>query len=96
MCATAGLLFDSMMDAKPAVDFVQLSKTACTHKSSKSALTQLNVSLAEDLAAAGLTHVGVHNLSPGMVLTDLLLKVGALGRCQTACSEPITGHLVEA
>ena len=35
------------------------------------------MSLAEDLATAGLSHIGVHNLSPGMVLTDLLLKVGA-------------------
>ncbi len=53
----------------------QLSKTACTHKSTKSAVAQLNTSLAEDLAAAGVTHIGVHNVSPGMVLTDLLLKV---------------------
>jgi hypothetical protein len=57
---------------------LQLSKTACTHKCTKSALTQLNASLTEDLAAAGVIHIGVHNVSPGMVLTDLLLKVLAI------------------
>ncbi|KAF6262287.1 NAD(P)-binding protein [Scenedesmus sp. NREL 46B-D3] len=51
-----------------------LSKSACTHKATKMALTQLNISLAEELAEAGLSYIGVHNLSPGMVLTDLLLR----------------------
>lgn len=51
------------------------SKTAVTHKSTKVALTQLTLSLAEELQAAGLASlIGVHNLSPGLVLTDLLLK----------------------
>lgn len=50
------------------------SKSAVTHKATKTALTQLTVSLAEELRAAGVASVGVHNLSPGMVLTDLLLK----------------------
>ncbi len=54
---------------------LQFSKSACTHKSTKMAVTQLNMSLAEELASEGLKHIGVHNLSPGMVLTDLLLKV---------------------
>jgi NAD(P)-dependent dehydrogenase (short-subunit alcohol dehydrogenase family) len=42
-----------------------LSKSACTHKATKMALTQLNASLAEELAEAGLGYIGVHNLSPG-------------------------------
>lgn len=57
----------------------QLSATACTHKSTKSALSSLTEALAADLAAAGVTSVGVHNLSPGMVLTDLLLKDTSAG-----------------
>jgi NAD(P)-dependent dehydrogenase (short-subunit alcohol dehydrogenase family) len=44
-----------------------LSKSACTHKATKMALTQLNISLAEELAEAGLGYIGVHNLSPGGV-----------------------------
>lgn len=46
--------------------FLQFSKSAATHKATKSALTQLTESLAEELRAAGLTSIGVHNLSPGL------------------------------
>jgi NAD(P)-dependent dehydrogenase (short-subunit alcohol dehydrogenase family) len=42
-----------------------LSKSACSHKATKMALTQLNISLAEELREAGLGYIGVHNLSPG-------------------------------
>eukprot|EP00897_Mesotaenium_endlicherianum_P010801 jgi/Mesen1/974/ME000012S00517 len=52
----------------------KFTKSACTHKSTKVALTQLTAALNEDLKAAGVKSVGVHNLSPGLVLTDLLLK----------------------
>eukprot|EP00250_Pteridium_aquilinum_P011520 c20124_g1_i1 orf=22-1020(+) len=52
----------------------KFTKSACTHKATKIALTQLTVSLNEELKSAGITSIGVHNLSPGMVLTDLLLK----------------------
>jgi NAD(P)-dependent dehydrogenase (short-subunit alcohol dehydrogenase family) len=41
------------------------SKSACTHKMTKMALTQLNKSLSEELVEAGLGYIGVHNLSPG-------------------------------
>lgn len=41
------------------------TKSACTHKSTKMALTQLNQSLVDDLTEAGMTYIGVHNLSPG-------------------------------
>ncbi|KAH7300520.1 hypothetical protein KP509_24G066300 [Ceratopteris richardii] len=52
----------------------KFTKSACTHKATKIALSQLTVSLNEEMKAAGITSIGVHNLSPGMVLTDLLLK----------------------
>lgn len=57
----------------------KLSATACTHKSTKTALSALTEALAADLSAAGVSSVGVHNLSPGMVLTDLLLKDTSAG-----------------
>lgn len=41
------------------------TKSACTHKATKMALTQLNKSLAEELQEAGMNYIGVHNLSPG-------------------------------
>lgn len=50
------------------------SKSTCTHKATKRGLSQLTVSLTEELKAAGINSIGVHQLSPGMVLTDLLLE----------------------
>ena len=49
------------------------SKSTCTHKATKRGLSQLTASLSEELLEAGVDSVGVHQLSPGMVLTDLLL-----------------------
>mmetsp|Transcript_13664 Transcript_13664/g.26228 ORF Transcript_13664/g.26228 Transcript_13664/m.26228 type:complete len:389 (+) Transcript_13664:85-1251(+) len=51
-----------------------LSSAVCTHKATKTGLAQLNTSLADELNRAGIRSIGVHNLSPGMVLTDLLIK----------------------
>ena len=50
------------------------SKSTCTHKATKRGLSQLTQSLSEELSEAGVACVGVHQLSPGMVLTDLLLQ----------------------
>ena len=50
------------------------SKSTCTHKATKRGLSQLTASLAEELLEAGVDSVGVHQLSPGMVLTDLFLE----------------------
>jgi NAD(P)-dependent dehydrogenase (short-subunit alcohol dehydrogenase family) len=50
------------------------SKSTCTHKATKRGLSQLTTSLVEELASANVETVGVHQLSPGMVLTDLLLE----------------------
>ncbi|KAI8469485.1 MAG: NAD(P)-binding protein [Monoraphidium minutum] len=52
----------------------KFTKSAVTHKATKTALTQLSKSLADELREAGVTSIGVHNLSPGMMLTDLLLR----------------------
>ena len=51
------------------------SKSTCTHKATKRGLSQLTSALSEELTEAGVECVGVHQLSPGMVLTDLLLEV---------------------
>jgi hypothetical protein len=59
-----------------------LSSAVCTHKATKTGLAQLNTSLRAELRTAGVTGIGVHNLSPGMVLTDLLLKVSC---CACVC-----------
>jgi len=48
------------------------SKSTCTHKATKRGLSQLTSALSEELTEAGVECVGVHQLSPGMVLTDLL------------------------
>lgn len=45
------------------------SRSACTHKTTKIALKQLNESLSEEVIAAGITSIGIHNLSPGEKLT---------------------------
>ena len=50
------------------------SKSTCTHKATKRGLSQLTQSLSEELVEAGVDAVGIHQLSPGMVLTDLLLE----------------------
>ena len=50
------------------------SKSTCTHKATKRGLSQLTSALSEELTEAGVECVGVHQLSPGMVLTDLLLE----------------------
>lgn len=52
----------------------KFTRSAVTHKATKRALAQLNESLAQELLEAGVNTIGVHNLSPGMLLTDLLLR----------------------
>lgn len=49
------------------------SRSAATHKATKVGLSQLTQSLNEELRGAGLSHIAVRQLSPGLVLTDLLL-----------------------
>ena len=40
----------------------------------KRSLAQLTLSFQAELKAANLSHVGIHNLSPGMVTTELLMS----------------------
>lgn len=54
-----------------------LSRSAATHKATKAGLTQLTKSLNDEVKAlnsAKLARVSFHQLSPGLVLTKLLLK----------------------
>jgi NAD(P)-dependent dehydrogenase (short-subunit alcohol dehydrogenase family) len=51
-----------------------LSRSAVPHKASKRAVSELTHFLSKELKTAGKTSIGVHELSPGLVLTALLLR----------------------
>jgi len=53
---------------------VRSSPTALSHRASKRAVALLTGFLDAELKKAGIGAIGVHELSPGLVLTDLLLK----------------------
>ena len=82
--AFGALLFGSTPRAPPQLYHVynfgfsrwgaSFSKSTCSHKATKRGVAQLTQSLSEELLEAGVDAVGVHQLSPGMVLTDLLLE----------------------
>jgi len=55
------------------------SSSTAPHKATKRALAQLTSTVAEELKAAGISSIGIHQLSPGMVLTDLLLEEASPG-----------------
>ena len=46
--------------------------------------------LQAELKMGGISNVGIHNLSPGMVTTELLLSGAALGRLLQPLSHAIT------
>ena len=83
---------------------IQLTKSAVTHKATKRALSQLMESLGDELREAGLTSIGVHNLSPGgrlqcwqpvQHLMHVLVLMGCCSRLPavaTACSVRRTCH----
>jgi len=50
------------------------SRSAVPHKASKKGVADLTRFLSGELKAAGKTGIGVHELSPGLVLTELLLR----------------------
>lgn len=52
----------------------RFSRSAVPHKASKLGVAELTRSLYEELKAANNSSIGVHELSPGLVLTELLLK----------------------
>ncbi|MEI6847587.1 MAG: SDR family oxidoreductase [Chlorobiaceae bacterium] len=53
---------------------VNLSRSAVPHKASKRGVAEVTYFLSKELKAAGKTSIGVHELSPGLVLTSLLLQ----------------------
>jgi chlorophyll(ide) b reductase len=53
---------------------VRSSPTAAPHRASKRAVALMTGFLDAELKKAGVRAIGVHELSPGLVLTDLLLK----------------------
>jgi chlorophyll(ide) b reductase len=52
----------------------RLSRSAVSHKASKRGVAELTCFLSKELKAARKTSIGVHELSPGLVLTRLLLQ----------------------
>ncbi|AAM72376.1 MAG TPA: SDR family NAD(P)-dependent oxidoreductase [Chlorobaculum sp.] len=50
------------------------SPTSVPHRASKRAVAIMSKLLRQELEAAGIRSVGIHELSPGLVLTDLLLR----------------------
>jgi len=50
------------------------SPTSVPHRASKRAVAIMSELLLDELETAGILSVGVHELSPGLVLTDLLLR----------------------
>ena len=53
---------------------VRSSPTAVPHRASKRAVALTTALVRSELKSAGITSIGIHELSPGLVLTDLLLK----------------------
>ena len=51
-----------------------LSRSAVPHKASKRGVAEVTHFLSGELKAAGVTSIGVHELSPALVLTELLLR----------------------
>ena len=51
-----------------------LSRSAVPHKASKRGVAELTHFLSRELKSAGVKSIGVHELSPGLVLTELLLR----------------------
>lgn len=50
------------------------SPTSVAHRASKRAVAIMSELMVEELEASGNSSIGVHELSPGLVLTDLLLR----------------------
>lgn len=50
------------------------SRSAVPHKASKRGVAEVTHFLSRELRAAGIKSIGVHELSPGLVLTELLLR----------------------
>ena len=80
-----------------------LSKSAATHKSTKTGLSQLTKSLNEEMQRENIDNVFVRQMSPGLALTTLLLKdaspiskkiFNALAEEPEVCAEYIAGKML--
>ena len=88
MCAEAVRLMDSQPPSPEAIYHIfnmgfsslgaAFSRSAVPHKASKRGVTELTHFLSAELKAARKTSIGVHELSPGLVWTDLLLQDASL------------------
>ncbi len=84
LCAEAVRLMDTQPPSPEAIYHIfnmgfsffgaAFSRSAVPHKASKRGVAELTHFLSRELRAAGKTSIGVHELSPGLVLTGLLLK----------------------
>jgi chlorophyll(ide) b reductase len=84
MCAEAVRLMDSQPSSSKPVYHIfnmgfssigaKFSRSAVSHKASKRGVAELTYFLSRELKAAGKTSIGVHELSPGLVLTELLFR----------------------
>jgi chlorophyll(ide) b reductase len=84
LCAEAVKLMDRQPRSPEAVYHIfnmgftsvgaTLSRTSVPHKASKRGVAELTHFLSKELKTAGKTSIGVHELSPGLVLTNLLLQ----------------------
>ncbi len=84
LCAEAVRLMESQPPSTEAIYHIfnmgfsssgaSFSRSAVPHKASKRGVAELTHFLSRELRAAGKTSIGVHELSPGLVLTGLLLK----------------------
>ncbi len=84
LCAEAVRLMDSQPSSSKPVYHIfnmgfssagaRLSGSAVPHKASKRGVAELTRCLARELKTARKTSIGVHELSPGLVLTRLLLQ----------------------
>ena len=84
LCAEAVRLMDSQPPSSEAIYHIfnmgfsvlgaTFSRSAVPHKTSKRGVAELTHFLSGELNAKGKSSIGVHELSPGLVLTNLLLK----------------------
>ncbi|NTW69452.1 MAG: SDR family oxidoreductase [Chlorobiaceae bacterium] len=84
LCAEAVRIMNCQPPSKEAVYHIfnmgfsspgaTFSRTAVPHKASKRGVAEVTRFLSRELKNEGKTAIGVHELSPGLVLTELLLK----------------------
>ena len=84
LCSEAVKLMDSQPSSREAIYHIfnmgfsssgaLFSRSSVPHKASKRGVAELTHFLSRELRSAGKTSIGVHELSPGLVLTRLLMR----------------------